>query len=133
MTTTTTTLQAVSVPAETALFGQPTKVFIDTGTHTALVASLTPGTGQFAQVARLFYATLSYSAAPAVSVLTVKDGTTVIYQAEISATGRFVYHFDFSAKPLRASAGAVLSVNVGDAGVGIVQTISCVGDLVAQS
>ena len=134
MTTTTTTLQAVSIPAEHAFFGQPSVTVIHTATHTALSATLTPATGQYAMVARMFFCTLSFSAAPAtVLTFTVKDGSTVIFQAELSVTGRFVYHFDFSDKPLRGSAGAVLSANVGDAGVGIVQTISFAGDTVMQS
>jgi hypothetical protein len=60
--------------------------------------------------------------------LTVKDDTTVIWQAEISATGPFVYVFDFSLKPLRGSKGAALSANVGSAGGSVVQTLSWTGD-----
>jgi len=133
MASTTTNLQAVAPDAYDRLGPNPTKVFMDTGTASALSATLTPGTGQFAQIARLLRATLSYSAAPAVSVLTVKDGSTVIWQAEISATGPFVYDFDFARAPLRASAGAVLSVNVGSAGGSVVQTISCIGDIIRQN
>ena len=133
MASTTTTLVALSIPAEERLAANPTRSFVDTGTAAALSATLTPNTGQFAQVARLLRATLSYSAAPAVSVLTVKDGTTVIWQAEISASAPFLYDFDFSNCPLRATAGAVLSVNVGSAGGAVVQTLSCIGDLQRQN
>ena len=133
MATTTTTLQALSIAAEDRLAANPTKVFRDTATATALDATLTPNTGQFAQVARLLRLTLSYSAAPAVSVLTVEDGSTVIWQVEISATGPFVYDFDFSNCPLRATAGAVLHAKVGSAGGAVVQTLSCIGDLQRQN
>ena len=128
MATTTTTLAAISPTAEIALFGQPQFTSIHTATHTALSATVTAPNAD--QCVRMFHLTLSYSAAPAVSVLTVKDGATVIWQAEISVTGPFVYTFDFSQKPLRGSKGAALSANVGDAGVGIVQTLSWTGDYV---
>lgn len=134
--TTTTTLQSVSPRAETALFGWPTKAFMQTATATALDCTLTPNTaaqvaaGGQAMCAVLYHITLSYSAAPAVSTLTVEDGTTVLWQAEISATGPFVYTFDFQQRPLRGSAGAVLHVKVGSAGGAVVQTISCLGDII---
>lgn len=125
MSTTTNTLAPLSGAAEVLLFGQPLVTVIDTGTAGALAATLTPAGDQ---IARFFRVTLSYSAAPAASTLTIKDGNTVIWQAEISATGPFVYDFDFSAKPLRSSRGTALSANVGSAGGSVVQTISCVGD-----
>lgn len=129
MATTTNTLQPVSVVAERALYGQPGFTVIHTATATALSATFTPK-GQ--DVARMFHLTLSYSVAPAVSTLTVKDGTTVIWQAEIpAAAGPYV--FDFSDKPLRGSAGAVLSANVGSAGGTVVQTISWTGDTLRNS
>lgn len=127
MATTTNTLAGISGAAEVLLFGQPAFTVIHTATATALDATATPAAGQ---QARLFNLTLSYSAAPAVSVLTVEDGSTVIWQAEISATGRFVYFFDFSAKPLRGTKDAVLHVKVGSAGGAVVQTISWVGDFI---
>lgn len=66
--------------------------------------------------------TLSYSAAPAVSVLTIKSGSTVLFQVEISATGPFVYDFEFK-RPLRAAVGSALTANVGSAGGAVVQTL----------
>lgn len=125
MATTTNTLAAISVQAEVALYGQPAFTCIHTATATALDAVVTPAAGQ--QV-RMFHLTLSYSAAPAVSVLTVEDGATVIWQAEISATGPFVYTFDFSQKPLRSSKNAALHAKVGSAGGSVIQTISWTGD-----
>jgi len=125
MATTTSTLSGISGAAEVLLFGQPATTTIMTATATALDATLTPAADQ---IARIFYVTLSYSAAPAVSVFTIEDGTTVIWQAEISATGPFVYNFDFSQKPLRSSRGAVLHAKVGSAGGSVVQTISFSGD-----
>jgi hypothetical protein len=128
MATTTNTLAAISPAAEIALFGQPSFTCIHTETATALAATVTAPNAD--QQVRMFHLTLSYSAAPAVSVLTVKDGATVIWQCDISATGRFVYTFDFSAKPLRGSKGAALSANVGSAGGSVVQTISWTGDYI---
>ena len=126
MATTTSTLAAVSPTAEVALYGQPQFTSLHTATATALSATVTPPNAD--QQCRMFHLTLSYSAAPAVSVLTVKDGTTVLWQAEISATGPFVYVFDFSLKPLRGSRGAALSANVGSAGGAVVQTLVWTGD-----
>ncbi len=127
MATTTTTLAAISGAAEVLLFGPPKTATIMTATATALDATLTPAAGQIALCKHL---TLSYSAAPAVGVLTVEDGTTVLWQAEISATGPFLYDFDFSGSPLRGSRGAVLHAKVGSAGGAVVQTISFIGDLI---
>lgn len=126
MSSATNPLAPVSVVAERALYGQPDYTVIHTATATALSATYTPA-GQ--NVARMFSLCLSYSAAPAVGTLTVKDGTTVIWQCEISASTPLVNFFDFSKKPLRASPGAVLSANVGSAGGAVVQTISWVGDV----
>lgn len=126
MATTTLTLAPISGAAEILLFGQPTRTFFDTGTASALDATLTPAADQ---IARLFYLTVSFSAAPAAAVITVEDGTTVIWQANIGPTGPSLGHFDFSAKPLRGSRGAVLHIKVGSAGGSIVQTICGVGDL----
>ena len=125
MATTTNTLAGITGAAEVLLFGQPSVTVIHTGSATALDATLTPAADQ---IARFRHLTVSYSAAPAVSVLTVEDGSTVIWQAELSATGPFVYVFDFSGSPLRGSRGAVLHAKVGSAGGAVVQTISVIGD-----
>ena len=130
MATTTNTLSSISVNAERALFGQPDFTVIHTATATALAAQFVP-TGQ--DIARMFSLCLSYSAAPAVSTLTVKDGTTVIWQTEISASAPFANFFDFSKKPLRGSAGASLTAVVGSAGGAVVQTLSWVGDVIHNS
>ena len=127
MATTTNTLAAISGAAEILLFGQPHFSCLHTATATALDAVVTPAASQ--QV-RLFHLTLSYSAAPAVSVLTVEDDTTVIWQAEISASAPFVNTFDFSAKPVRGSKGAALHAKVGSAGGAVVQTIAWTGDYI---
>ena len=127
MTVTVSTLAAISAPAERALFGQPNFTAIDTGTATALDATVTaPANKQ----ARMKYLTLSYSAAPAVSVLQVLAGASVIWQAEISATGPFVYNFDFSQFPLRGDIAGILTAKVGSAGGSVVQTLSWIGDYV---
>jgi hypothetical protein len=131
MSSSTQTLSPVSLVAERALFGQPGFTVIHSATATILGATYTPVAAN--SMARMFHLTLSYSAAPAASTLTVKDGSTIIWQAEISATGPFVYVFDFSAKPLRGSNAAALSANVGSAGGAVVQTISWTGDEIASA
>lgn len=130
MASTTVTLSAISIPAEQRLYPVPTKIFYDTATATALDATLTPATGQ---AARIFKAVLSYSAAPAVGVFTIEDGSTVIFQANISASAPFVHQFDFGKAGLRGAVGAVLHAKVGSAGGAVVQTISCIGDIVMAS
>lgn len=128
MATTTTTLAPISAQAEILLYGQPAFTCIHSATAAALDAAVSVPVAT--QQVRMFHLTLSYSAAPAVSVLTVEDGTTVIWQAEISATGPFVYAFDFSQKPLRGSKGATLHAKVGSAGGAVVQTIAWTGDYI---
>lgn len=112
-----------AIPAERLAFGAPDWTLIDTATATALNAVLAAVQG-VQHV--LEHVTLSYSAATAVATLQVKDGSTVIWQAEIpAAAGPFI--FDFSKCPLRATTGASLSVIVGSAGGAVVQTISAIG------
>lgn len=128
MPSTTNTLAAASVAAETALFGQPDYTVTQTETAGAIDAVATPPAGSNKQ-ARMKHLTLSYSAAPAVSILTVEDGSTVIWRCEIpAAAGPYV--FDFSGAPLRSTNGVALHAKVGSAGGSVVQTISWVGDFV---
>lgn len=126
MASTTSTLASISGAAEILLFGQPTKAVFDTATAGALDATLTPAANQ---IARMFLLCVSYSATPAASVVTVEDGTTVLFQANIGSIGPHI--FDFSAKPLRGSRGAVLHAKVGSAGGAVVQTIAFTGDVLA--
>lgn len=130
MATTTTNLAAVSVPAESRLYPQAQKVTQMTETNSALDATVTPGAGQ---CVRLFMAELSFSAAPsAVKVFTIEDGSTVIWQREISVSAPFVHVFDFSKVPLRGSAGAVLHGKVAASGAAV-QTIMLLTDIVQVS
>ena len=132
MASTTNTLQPVSVPAEKALFGDPKYTVIDTGTNAALAATFTPSGNN--AVARMFSVGYSLSAAPATALtLTVKDGTTVIWQHEISVSAPFFGFFTFDKRPLRASVGAALSANIGAPGVGIVGTVCWEGDTIVNS
>lgn len=107
------------ITADKLAFGAPDWSAIHTATATALACGPAGVQGQQHFATRV---TLSYSVAPAVSTLTIKDGSTVIWQAEISATGPFVYDFVFE-RPLRASAGNDLTANVGSAGGAVVQTL----------
>lgn len=101
-----------------------------TATNGALDATVTPAAGQ---CVRLFYAELSFSAAPSgVLVFTIEDGSTVIWQTEISVSAPFRYVWDFSKVPLRGSVGAVLHGKVGASGAAV-QTIMLLTDDVLQS
>lgn len=127
MSSVTNVLAPVSLVAERAFFGQPDFTVVQTATNSALAATYTPADANHGQC-RMFYLTLSFSAAPTAPLtLTVKDGTTVIWQVEISVSAPFVQNFDFSARPLRASVGAALSANIGASGAAV-QTISWSGD-----
>ncbi len=129
MATTTTTLQSVSIPAEKLLFPQATTITQMTATNGALDATLTPGANR---IARIHYCELSFSAAPSgVLVFTIEDGSTVIWQREISVSAPFVHIFDFMRMPLRGTTGAVLHAKVGASGAAV-QTICFIGDVVME-
>ena len=124
MSTNSVNLAATSISAEKAAFAPPTWTAVDTGTNGALVANVVA-------VARqqhyLTHFTVSFSAALAAPVtVTVKDGTTVIWQVEIGVLSS-TFTENFETRPLHASTNAALSVNVGAAGSGVVQTISAAG------
>lgn len=123
------TLQAVSVIAERALFGQPDFAAMDFGTSVALNASVSPN-GQ--DIVRMFKLCLSYSAAPVASLVEVKDGATTIWQQNIPAAAA-AYQWDFSAKPLRGSAGNSLWATVGSSGSAAAQTLVWTGDTLHNS
>ncbi len=116
--------------AEKAAFGQPDWTLLDRGTASAnacVVAAVASAAGAPPVQHFVDRITLSYSAAPAVSTLQVLDGSTEIWAAQISATGPFVYDFDFSNKPLRNTAGASMTVGLTSAGGAIVQTVAVIG------
>lgn len=124
MTVTVRSLAATSPPAEKAAFGVPTWTMYDTATNTALSA-IKAALAQ--QQHYLTHVTLSFSAAPATAlVLTIKDGTTIIWQTEISTDVR-TFTENFETRPLHASTNAALNIEVGAAGSGVVQTISASG------
>lgn len=124
MTTTSANLDALSASAEKAAFGFPAWTAIDTATAAALSAKTA---AKARQQHCLTHLTLSFSTAPSSALtLTVKDGTTVIWQVEIS-TSTLVFTENFETRPLHASTNADLTVNVGSAGGSVVQTISTAG------
>lgn len=125
-------------PADKLSYGSTDWVAIHSATAGVLscgpAAAAGSGTGSTPGPAAQHYCarvTLSYSAAPAVSVLTIKDGATIIHQEEISADTRRV-DLDFSKRPLRATIGAALTANVGSAGGAVVQTLIMHGFSVNQ-
>ncbi len=125
-----TTLAALEhLAAEKKDFGGPDWTLLSTGTNSAnaaVIAAITSGTNQPAVQHFFDYITLSFSAAPSIGTLLVKDGTTVIWQCELSVS-QFFYHFDFSKRPLRNTAGASMTASIAAAGSGIVQTLCVVG------
>lgn len=124
----TNTLSPISATAERAWFGQPMFTVEDTGTGTLLTATATPRADQ---LVRIFKVNVSFSAAPGSIPIIIYDGdTTIIWQARTSATGKWVYHFDFSKKPLRGSRGNPVYVYVPSGGAAVVSTVSFDGDFV---
>ncbi len=120
----TTLAQLEQLAAEAAMFGQPMWTLLDRGTNSVNAAVVAEIWAAQHFVDRI---TISYSAAPAVSTLQVLDGSTEIWAAQISATGPFVYDFDFSGAPLRNSAGASMTVGLTAAGGSVVQTVAVIG------
>jgi len=83
--------------------------FADTTSHaTSAVASVAGITG-----ATHYITDISGSSDKAGSLLTVKQGTTVIWEVQLAATavGNLAYNHSFQA-PLLASSGALVSVTV---------------------
>lgn len=121
---TTNQLADASRHAEKDAFQFPTWTVIDTGSNATLAASI----GAKAQQQHfLTHFTVSFSAALAAAVtVTVKDGTTVIWQTEIGTEVR-IYTENFETRPLHASTNAALVVGVAAAGSGVTQTISMAG------
>lgn len=126
--TQTNTLSPISLTAERSWFGQPMFTVKDTGTGTLLSASATPRADQ---LVRIFKLNVSFSISPNAIPIWIYDGdSTIIWQGMTSATGRYVYHFDFSKKPLRGSRGNVVYVITGSGGAANVGTVSFDGDFV---
>ncbi len=126
----TTLAQLEQLAAEAAMYGQPMWTLLDRGTNSvnaAVVAAVTSAVTKPAVQHFIDRITISYSAAPAVSTLQVLDGSTEIWAVQISATGPFVYDFDFSGAPLRNTAGASMTVGLSAAGGSVVQTVAVIG------
>lgn len=95
---------------------------------TAVVAAVTSGNTVKAQH-YLDYLTVSMSlVATNTTSVQIKDGSTVIWEAQLAISGPTYYHFDFSKRPLPASAGAALTATVvASLGAGNVQEVMIVG------
>lgn len=126
-TATTNTLAPITIAAEKALFGQPDTSSTSLGTADTLVSIQPVVAGKVNRVKRI---TCGYSAAPATHLLTVADGATTIWQAQIGTLHTLI-DLDFSLHPLRGSSGAAVTVSCGSAGGTVVQTLSVIGDTVA--
>jgi hypothetical protein len=128
-TATTNTLAQISMAAEKALFGQPDWTITGLCTADTLIGIAPAVTNKINRVKRV---TASYSAAPATGLLTVKDGTTVIWETQLGSAGTTVgCDFDFSLHPLRGTSGASMTVSAPSGGGAIVQSLAVIGDTVA--
>jgi hypothetical protein len=121
---------AGNTPADRLSFGPPDWTVIHSGTAAALSAGPAGATNKQHW---LTHAIVSFSAAPAAGTITVKDGTSVIFQVEFGAHITNAIDLNFEQRPLRATVGAALTVNVSSAGGAVVQTVSATGftDVVA--
>lgn len=122
MTDTLNTLAATSPVAERVLYGVPTQTAVGTVTTGANVATFTGVTGKQWYLCEF---TLSFGATTtAASTLTVKDGSTTIYQIDLpTLTNPAPIQFRFDKRPLHASTGAALTINLSSPGT-ITSTIS---------
>ncbi len=101
--------------------------------HTATPGALSAGPAALTGAQHyLCYFSVTFSAAPAIGIIQVKDGNTVIWQEDFSASAPFAIFRNFGKRPLRGSIGAALTVNVATAGGSIVQTCNAAGYTVAQ-
>lgn len=124
MATNSVNLAASAVPAEKLAFAPAKWTAVDTNSNAATSANVVAVAGQqhFAT-----HVTVSFSTVPATALtLTIKDGTTVIWQVELSTTNT-IFTENFETRPLHASTNAALSANVGAAGTGVTSTISLAG------
>jgi len=117
--------------AEKAAWGGPEWTVLATGTNAATVATLAGATnGANIKVQHyLDYLTVSASQAiTAAANVQVKDGTTIIWEFIWGIGAGLIQHFDFSDRPLRNTAGALLSAGTsGTQGTGVVIDVMMVG------
>lgn len=114
--------------AEKAAFGWPTWTSLDSQSSATATATKT---GLAGYCHALTHITVSSSAAPSGAVtLTIKDGTTIIWQVEL-ATGVLTFTENFETRPLHASVGADLVASIGS--TGSTGTISMAGLSVKQA
>lgn len=98
--------------AEKQAWGGPDWTVLATGTNVATVAVIAGNTATTGVKVQHYLDYLTVSAAPAITAATtvqIKDGTTVIWEFQWALTAPTVNHFDFSRRPLRNTAGALLS------------------------
>lgn len=117
--------------AEKASWGGPEWTVGKTTTAAATVAVLAGATNSAGVKVQhyLDYLTVSWNLANTnVTSVQIKDGTTVIWEAQIPIAQASPMHFDFSHRPLRNTAGALLSAEiVASLGAGTVQEVMMVG------
>src|SRR3954469_6720718 len=120
-------LNATSVVAEKASFGVPTHTAIGDVTTGANVATFTAATGKQWYLCEF---TVSFGATTtAAATLTVKDGSSLIYQVLIPITTEpKPVQVQFGRRPLHASVSAALTINLSSPG-SIASTISASGFL----
>ena len=117
--------------AEKASWGGPEWTASTTTTAAANVAVIAAATNANTVKVQhyLDYLTISFSAVPtASSAVVVKDGTTVIWTSRVGIGAVSPVHFDFSHRPLRNTAGALLSAECSATlGDGIIIDVQMIG------
>lgn len=128
MADTLTTLGAYSAAGEKLLYAYPDWTAVGSETAGTTTATATALAGR--QRAAL-WAVVSFSAAPAGAIVfQLKDGSTVIFQAEIPASATAPILIPL--RGLRATQGVALSATMGSAGGSTVGTIALAGVTLRQ-
>lgn len=127
MSDTQTQLQSVSLSSERSLYASPDWTAVGTGSNATVTATAVAVAGKVNHCTKLV---ASFSAAPAAAcTVTIKDGTTVIFQAEIPAAVTAPIPFDFSqpGTRLRGSTGNALVAGCTTPGASTICTLTMEG------
>jgi len=114
----------VNTQSDKLLYGQPDWSIVNTGTNASIACVLAAVTNVQHFCTEL---DVSFATAPSSGgVMTVKDGTTVIWQASFGVGSGQFFHIDF-ARPLRATNSASLTATVDAAGSSVAGTVTMIG------
>jgi len=114
----------VNTQSDKLLYGQPDWSVVNTGTNASIACVLAAVTNVQHYCVEL---DVSFASAPLTAgVMTIKDGTTVIWQASFGVGSGQFFHIDFM-RPLRATNGAALTATVDAAGTSVAGTVTMIG------